>query len=56
MKTLQRTGGLAALYLALAYLVALFGLSQMVWYAGVGIALLRSNPGRATAPTRASSI
>lgn len=36
--------GIISLLPGLTDLVALFGLSQMVWYAGVGIVLLRSNP------------
>lgn len=41
--------GIISLLPSLTDLVALFGLSQMVWYAWVGIVLLRSNPGQATA-------
>lgn len=41
--------GIITLLPSLTDLVALFGLSQLVWYAWVGIVLLRSNPGRATA-------
>ena len=41
--------GIISLLPGLTDLVALFGLSQLVWYAWVGIVLLRSNPGRATA-------
>lgn len=44
--------GIISLLPALANLVALFGLSQMVWYVWVGIVLLRSNPGPAAAPAR----
>ena len=36
--------GIVSLLPGLNDLVALFGLSQMVWYAGVGIVLLRSKP------------
>ena len=36
--------GIISLLPGLTDLVALFGLSQMVWYAGVGIVLLRSEP------------
>lgn len=44
--------GIISLLPGLTDLVALFGLSQLVWYAWVGIVLLRSNPGRATATAR----
>ncbi len=44
--------GIISLLPGLTDLVALFGLSQLVWYAWVGIVLLRSNPGRAPAPAR----
>ena len=44
--------GIISLLPGLTDLVALFGLSQLVWYAGVGIVLLRSNPRRAPATTR----
>jgi len=44
--------GIISLLPGLTDLVALFGLSQLVWYAWVGIILLRSNPDQATAPAR----
>ena len=44
--------GIISLLPGLTDLVTLFGLSQLVWYAWVGIVLLRSNPGRAPAPAR----
>ncbi|HSN75763.1 MAG TPA: DUF4386 family protein [Anaerolineae bacterium] len=44
--------GIISVLPGLTELVALFGLSQLVWYAWVGITLLRSNPDPATAPAR----
>lgn len=41
--------GIITLLPGLTDLVALFGLSQLVWYVWVGIVLLRSNQGQATA-------
>lgn len=41
--------GIISLLPGLTDLVTLFGLSQLVWYAWVGIVLLRSNPGRTPA-------
>jgi hypothetical protein len=40
--------GIISLLPGLTDLVALFGLSQLVWYAWVGIVLLRGNPRRTT--------
>ena len=45
--------GIISLLPGLTDLVALFGLSQLVWYAWVGIVLLRSDPIQATAPALA---
>lgn len=44
--------GVVSRFPGLTDLVALFGLSQLVWYVWVGIVLLRSNPERAPAPAR----
>ncbi len=44
--------GILSLLPGLTDLVSLFGLSQLVWYVGVGIVLLRSNLGQVTAPAR----
>lgn len=44
--------GIVSLLPGLTDLVALFGLSQLVWYAWVGIVLLRGNPRQAPATTR----
>ncbi len=44
--------GIISLLPGLTDLVALFGLSQLAWYAWLGIVLLRSNPGQATATAR----
>jgi len=52
--------GIITLLPGLTSLVALFGLSQMIWYAWVGIVLLRSNAatvvaGRKTEPVAAAA-
>lgn len=44
--------GIVSLAPGLTDLVSLFGLSQLIWYVGVGIVLLRSNPVQSTAPAR----
>jgi len=44
--------GVISLVPRLTDLVSLFGLSQLIWYAWVGIVLLRSNAVRAAAPAR----
>lgn len=44
--------GILSLLPGLTDLVSLFGLSQLVWYVGVGIVLLRSNLGQVIAPAR----
>ncbi len=48
--------GIVSLLPGLNDLVALFGLSQMVWYAGVGIVLLRSKPVAVDAGRKAENI
>jgi len=48
--------GIISLLPGLTDLVALFGLSQMVWYAWVGIVLLRSNPVAVDAGRKAENV